>query len=58
MTQLRHSDTDHGTYYNETEEWRIQIVTEILQMKAGDTQTPEGWTNGEMEAILLAACCD
>ena len=52
------SDMDTVCLYGEPELWRVLAITEILEIRAGDLQLPDGWTYGEMEAILQAACCD
>ena len=58
IQQLRPSDLDTVSLYGEPELWRVLAVTDILEMRAGDLQLPAGWHQGEMEDILLAACCD
>ena len=57
IRHLRPCDIDTVCLYGEPELWRVLAVTEILEIRAGDLQLPAGWTYGEMEAILLAACC-
>ena len=45
--------------YNKiTEEnmWRVNIIKEILDIKHGDMNIPEGWTTAELEDILNLAC--
>ena len=45
--------------YNKiTEEnmWRVNIIKEILDIKQGDMNIPEGWTIAELEDILTFAC--
>ena len=45
--------------YNKiTEEnmWRVNIIKEILDIKQGDMDIPEGWTITELEDILNFAC--
>ena len=58
IQHLRPSDMDTISLYGEPELWRVLAVREILEMRAGDLQLPVGWNLAEMEAILLAACCD
>ena len=44
--------------YGESDLWREWAITDILEMRAGDLQLPEGWNYRDMEAFLQAACCD
>ena len=39
-----------------SEEWRILTVREVLEMKAGERELPEGWTWREPEDLLEVAC--
>ena len=36
--------------------WRVNIIKEILDIKHGDMNIPEGWTIAELEDILTFAC--
>ena len=36
--------------------WRVQLIKEILDMKHGVIDLPEGWTIEEAEDILNLAC--
>ena len=58
IAHLSPSDMDTVCIHGEPELWRVLAIEEILQMKAGDLQLPDGWNYGELEAILRAACCD
>ena len=40
----------------ETELWRVSIVKEILEIKCGEVELPEGWTWKELENVLEDAC--
>ena len=42
--------------YGQPDLWRVLAITDILGMRAGDLQLPDGWSMAEMEAILQAAC--
>ena len=44
--------------YGEPELWRVLAITDILEMRAGELQLPDGWSLDDMEVILQAACCD
>ena len=57
IRHLRPCDIDTVCLYGEPELWRVLAVTEILEIRAGDLQLLVGWNYGEIEAILLAACC-
>ena len=56
--QLKPSDMDDVNLYGDPELWRLLAVKEILEIRDGELQLPDGWTQGEMETILQAACCD
>ena len=45
------------SYYGEPEQWRIVSITEVLQMRAGELELPDGWRKEEMQEILEAAYC-
>ena len=56
--QLRPSDMDRVNLYGDPELWRVLAIKEILEIRAGEALLPDGWVQGELEAILQAACCD
>ena len=51
-------DMDAVCLYGEPELWRVLAITDILEMRAGELQLPDGWSLDDMEVILQAACCD
>ena len=57
IEHLSPSDMDTVCLHGEPELWRVLAMEKILRMKVVDLQLPDGWNYGEMEAILLAACC-
>ena len=57
VQQLTRSDMDQVRLHGEPELWRVLSILEILQLRAGDVELPEGWEQEEMELILEAACC-
>ena len=40
----------------EIDKWRIPIIREIIDMKCGDIDPPEGWTIAELQEILDLVC--
>ena len=58
VQHLRPSDMDAVCLYGEPELWRVLAITDILEMRAGELQLPDGWRLDDMEVILQAACCD
>ena len=58
VQHLRPSDMDAVCLYGEPELWRVLAITDILEMRAGELQLPDGWSLDDMEVILQAACCD
>ena len=40
----------------EIDKWRIPIIGEIIDMKCGDMDPPEGWTIAELQEILDLVC--
>ena len=58
VQQLCPSDMDDVIYHGEPELWRIQSILEILKVRAGELEQPEGWEMDELEQILEAACCN
>ena len=58
IQHLPPSDLDTVCLHGEPELWRVLAVKEILDIRDGDLQLPAGWHYEEMEAILLAACCN
>ena len=40
----------------EIDKWRIPIIREIIDMKCGDMDPPEGWTIDELQEILDLVC--
>ena len=46
------SDMDAVCLYGEPE-----LITDILEMRSGEVQLPDGWSLDDMEVILQAACC-
>ena len=57
INQLQPSDMELVSYYGEPEQWRIVSINEVLQMRAGELELPDGWRKEEMQEILDAACC-
>ena len=57
LNQLHASDVDQVQYYTEPEQWRVLSILEILELRAGEVELPQGWEQDEMEQILEAACC-
>ena len=58
VQRLRPSDMEDVCLYGQPDLWRVLAITDILKMRDGDLQLPDGWSMGEMEAILQAACID
>ena len=56
--KLQASDMDDVNFYGVPELWRVLAIRDILEIRAGELQLPDGWVQGELEAILQAACCD
>ena len=56
VQHLRPSDMETVFLYGQPDLWRVLAITDILDMRAGDLQLPDGWSMAEMEAILQAAC--
>ena len=40
----------------EIDKWRVPIIREIIDMKCGDMDPPEGWTIDELQEILDLVC--
>ena len=38
--------------------WRIPIIKEAMDIRAGNLDIPEGWTKDELEEILHLACTE
>ena len=55
--QLCTEDIDKIEYYQEPELWRSLCVLEILEMRAGEADLPDGWDREEMSLLFEAACC-
>ena len=49
------ADIEHN-HILEKDMWRVNIIKEIIDMKQGDLDMPDGWTNGELEEILNYTC--
>ena len=58
VQQLCPADMNNVIYHGEPEMWRIQSIIEILKVRAGELDQPEGWEMDELEQILEAACCN
>ena len=58
IQHLSPSDMDAVCLYGEPELWRVLAINDILEMRAGELQLPDGWSLDEMEVILQAACCE
>ena len=41
---------------DESEQWRIAIIKEVMEIRSGEAILPEGWTWGELETVLEDAC--
>ena len=57
IQNLKPSDMDDVNLHGDPELWRVLAIKEILEIRAGELQLPDGWTQGEMETILHAAFC-
>lgn len=58
VMKLSALDMDIVKYYKDPEMWQELCVKEILQIKEGELDHPEGWTTEELNLIFNAACCD
>ena len=58
VLKLSISDINNVKYYKDPEMWQESCVKEILQIKEGEKEIPEGWTMDEINYIFNAACCD
>ena len=38
------------------DQWRVDILKEILDMKFGGLDTPEGWSRDEIDEIVHFIC--
>ena len=36
--------------------WRVNMVGELIEMKHGKLEIPDGWDDDELEALLVFAC--
>ena len=57
IDQLHPSDMEIMSYYGEPEQWRVVSISEVLQMRAGELELPDGWRKEELQQIMEAACC-
>ena len=55
---LRPADLDNVIYYWEPDLWRVQFLSDIMEMRIGQMELPQGWKMDEIEALLESACCD
>ena len=39
-----------------TEQWRMVIIKEVLEMKSGERELPEDWSWQQLEDVLEVAC--
>ena len=58
IQHLRPIDMEAVFLYGQPDMWRVLAITDILDMRAGDLQLPNGWSLDDIEVILHAACCD
>ena len=58
VQHLRPSNMEAVFLYGQPDLWRVLAITDILEMRAGELQLPDGWSLDDMEVILQAACCD
>ena len=41
---------------DESDQWRVSIIKEVLEIRSGEANLREGWTWGELERVLEDAC--
>ena len=41
---------------NVADMWRVDMVKELIEIKLGNLETPEGWTTDELEQVMDFAC--
>ena len=41
---------------DDSEQWRVVTVTEVLEIKSGERELPEEWTWQQLEDMLELAC--
>ena len=41
---------------SDNDKWRVKLTKEIMDMKSGMLETPDGWTNDDLNEILNLAC--
>ena len=58
IRQLQPSDVDNVCYYGEPEQWRVQSLLELIQIRSGDIAPPVGWNIWELDDILNDICCN
>ena len=58
VDELRPDIAEQITYkeINEMDLWRIPIMKELVDMKCGDINPPDGWTVDELQQILDFVC--
>ena len=58
VQDLEEEDVKQLQYHHleETEQWRIVIIKEVLEMKSGEREVPEDWSWQELEVVLEVAC--
>ena len=64
LTSLLHIDELQSSSvtnikYNVMEDmdkWRVNMVGELIEMKHGKLEIPDGWDDDELEALLFFAC--
>ena len=54
-----HPDIVKTINYNKidsTDMWRVDLVKELIEIKLGNLETPEGWTSDELDQVMNFAC--
>ena len=58
VQDLEEEDVKQIQYHHleESEQWRIVVIKEVLEMKSGERELPEDWSWQELENVLEVAC--
>ena len=58
VEDLDEDDVKNIQYHrlDDTEEWRVVTIKEVLEMQSGERELPEDWSWQELEEMLEVAC--
>ena len=54
--EVRHVNTMEYNKVSDSEQWRVTMLAELMNIRHGNINPPDGWSTNELERIIEWIC--